>query len=160
MDRIKKKRKKVVDRIKNARTRPTKGGRRLGCHRTRPRPSATPNDLQNREKWRGTEISNETPARPNHTKSTSKHPFYATKVIPEPFTHIRGRFRRILYVEHRQQERRNVAFPNFARSGSVRPLQTRSIPKTGLGEEETQERRRKEGKWRRNDVNEIGRIEN
>ena len=94
------------------------------------------NDLQrtkNREKRRGIEKSNETPARPNYTKSTSKPPFYATKVIPKPFRHIRGRFRRILYVEHRRQGRRNVEFLNFSRSGSVRPLQTRSIPKTGLG---------------------------
>ena len=94
------------------------------------------NNLQrtkNREKRRGTEKFDETPARPNHTKSTSKSPFHATKVIPEPFTHIRGRFRRILYVEHCRQGRRNVEFSNFSRSGSVRPLQTRSIPKTGLG---------------------------
>ena len=65
--------------------------------------------------------------------STSKPPFYATKVILEPFTHIRGRFRRILYVEHRRQGRRKVGFSNFSRSESVRPLQTKSIPKTGLG---------------------------
>ena len=62
-----------------------------------------------------------------------KPPFYATKVIPKPFTHIRGRFRRILYVEHRRQGRRNVEFLNFSKSGSVRPLQSKSIPKTGLG---------------------------
>ena len=32
------------------------------------------------------------------------------KSNPRPFTHIRGRFRRILYIEHRRQGRRNVGF--------------------------------------------------
>ena len=35
------------------------------------------------------------------TRKTSKPPFYATKVIPETFTHTRGRFRPILHVVHR-----------------------------------------------------------
>ena len=88
---------------------------------------------KNKEKRRGQRKSDETPARPNPTKSTSKPPFYATKVIPKPFTHIRGRFRRILDVEHHRQGRRNVEFLNFSRSGNVRHLQTKSIPKMELG---------------------------
>ena len=79
-------------------------------------------------------------------KSTSKPPFYSTKVIPEPFTHIKGRFRRILYVEHHRQGRWNVGFPNFSRSGSVRPLRTKSIPKTGLGGRRDSGTEEKEGK--------------
>ena len=84
-----------------------------------------------------------------------KTSIYATKVIPESFTHIRGRFRQILYVEHRRQGRRNVEFLNFSRSESVRPLQTKSIPKTRLGgrrDSEIEKKRREKG--RRNDVNE------
>ena len=121
------------------RTRPTKGGRSLGHQGTRSRPSATPRHLQRRKKKKGKneediEKSDKTPARPNPTKSTSKPPFYATKVILQPFTHIRGRVRRVLHV-HCRQDRRNVEFSNPLRSGSVRPLRTKPIQKTELGGE-------------------------
>jgi len=103
------------------------------------RPSATPRHLQRRKKDKGKRRrqwkSDETPARPNPTKSTSKPPFYATKVILEPFAHIRGRFRRVLHIVHCRQERQNVEFSNPSRFGSVRPLRTKLIPKMKLGGE-------------------------
>ena len=96
-------------------------------------PQDTCKEEKNKGKQGRQRKSDETPVRPNPTKLTSKPPFYATKVIPESFTHIRGRFRRVLHVVHRRQGRRNVEFLNPSRSGSVRPLRTKPIPKTKLG---------------------------
>ena len=103
-DRIKKKKKKKKQKIKGGRRQNRKLQRTPefslahdpqrateGWDATELNPDLQPpkNDLQRTktsEKRRGTEKSDETPAMPNHTKSTSKSPFYATKVIPEPFS--------------------------------------------------------------------------
>ena len=55
-------------------------------------PEMTCKEQKQWKKWEGTENPDETPAKPNHTRSTLKPLFYTTKVIPKPFTHIRSRF--------------------------------------------------------------------
>ena len=98
--------------------------------------------------------SDEALAKPNPMKSTSKPPIYATKRIPEAFTHTRGRFRRFLHVHRRPREtERQISEHSQIRECKAFTNQTNTkneiMGRRRLG---NGEKRREKG--RRNDVTE------
>ena len=111
-------------------------------------------EQKNREKQRGTEKFDETPARPNHTKSTSKPTLYATKVIPESCTHIRSRFRRILYVEHRRARETERRISELLQIRECEAFTNQIYTKNGVrGKKKLKNGGKRREKGCRNDVN-------